>query len=109
MRNFEQVLKLEPGRTALLVHALTTAPDLLLPATEDWLHQSYRAPAMQRSAALVGALRESGVPAVISGAGPTVLAFAPPGVDLAQHAPRGWVTHELPVDDEGAQLLALDG
>jgi homoserine kinase len=97
------------GRAALLVHALTAAPDLLLPATEDWLHQGYRASAMQRSATLVQSLRESGVPAAVSGAGPTVLAFAPPGVDLAQHAPRGWVTHELPVDHEGAQLLALDG
>jgi hypothetical protein len=31
------------GRAALLVHALTTAPELLLAATEDRLHQPYRA------------------------------------------------------------------
>jgi homoserine kinase len=97
------------GRAALLVHALTAAPSLLLPATEDWLHQRYRAEAMPRSAALVGTLRESGVPAVISGAGPTVLAFAPEGIDLSQYAPRGWVAHEPPVDLGGAQLLPLDG
>jgi homoserine kinase len=95
------------GRAALLVHALTQAPALLFAGTEDWLHQGYRAPAMPRSATLVRALRDAGVPAVISGAGPTVLAFAPDGVDLAQHAPRGWQAHQPPVDVGGARLLPL--
>jgi homoserine kinase len=63
------------GRAALLVHALTGAPDLLLPATEDRLHQSYRAAAMPDSAMLISRLRAAGIPAVLSGAGPTVLAF----------------------------------
>jgi homoserine kinase len=63
------------GRAALLVHALTTDPTLLLPATRDWLHQRYRAPAMPASVALVDRLRDAGTPAVVSGAGPTVLAF----------------------------------
>ena len=63
------------GRAALLVEALTRRPELLLPATEDRLHQDYRAAAMPDSAALVAALRSEGVPAVISGAGPTVLAL----------------------------------
>jgi homoserine kinase len=96
------------GRAALLVHALTTDPAYLLPATEDRLHQPYRAEAMPRSAALVQALRQSGVPAVISGAGPTVLAFAPDGIDLTQHTPRGWAAHHPPVEPAGAQLLPLD-
>ena len=64
------------GRAALLVHALGLRPDLLLPATEDRLHQAFRAPAMPESLALVGALRARGVAAVVSGAGPTVLALA---------------------------------
>ena len=64
------------GRAALLVEALTRRPELLLPATEDRLHQEYRAPAMPESVALVDRLRADGVPAVISGAGPTVLALA---------------------------------
>ena len=34
---------LNAGRAALLVHALTTDPSLLLPATVDRLHQDYRA------------------------------------------------------------------
>lgn len=61
------------GRAALLLHAMTTAPDLLFEATADWLHQSYRGPSMPASYTLVAALRDRGVPAVVSGAGPTVL------------------------------------
>ena len=63
------------ARSALLALALTRSPELLLDATEDRLHQPYRASAMPRSAALVAGLRAEGVPAVISGAGPTVLAL----------------------------------
>lgn len=61
--------------TALLTQALTTRPDLLLNATEDFLHQSYRESAMPKSFALMQKLRAAGVPAFISGAGPTVLAL----------------------------------
>lgn len=61
------------GRSALLVHALTSRPDLLFPATEDLIHQNYRASAMPQSIDLVKKLRAAGVAAFISGAGPTVL------------------------------------
>jgi homoserine kinase len=62
------------GRSALLAAALVQGrTDLLLTATEDRLHQSYRAPAMAESAALIAALRAAGHAAVVSGAGPTVL------------------------------------
>lgn len=64
------------GRSALLTHALTVRPDLLMDATVDYLHQEPRRTAYPTSMALVDALREVGVPAAISGAGPTVLAFA---------------------------------
>ena len=60
---------------SLMSHALTTRPDLLFTATEDFLHQSYRADAMPESFALVEKLRGAGVAAFISGAGPTVLAL----------------------------------
>jgi homoserine kinase len=63
------------GRAALLVAALTARPDALLYATEDRLHQDYRAPAMPATHDLVRRLRAAGVPAVVSGAGPTALAF----------------------------------
>ena len=61
------------GRAALLVEALTRRPELLLEATEDRLHQDYRGDVMRGSVDLVHALRERGLAAVVSGAGPTVL------------------------------------
>lgn len=69
------------SRAALAVCALTSRPELLLTATEDRLHQPYRRPAYPDSVALVERLRDHGVPAVISGAGPTVLAL-PAGGEL---------------------------
>ena len=63
------------GRAALLIAALTARPDTLLDGTEDNLHQDYRAPAMPHTHDLVTRLRATGVPAVVSGAGPSVLAF----------------------------------
>lgn len=61
---------------ALLVHAVVSAPALLFQATQDLLHQGYRAPAMPHSAALIAALRGRGFAATVSGAGPTVLVLA---------------------------------
>lgn len=61
------------SNTALLVQALQNRPDLLLNATMDYLHQSYRQDAMPHSFALMSKLRSAGVAAFISGAGPTVL------------------------------------
>jgi homoserine kinase len=63
------------GRAALLVAALTARPEALLDATEDWLHQDYRASAMPATHDLLRRLRAAGIPAVVSGAGPSVLAF----------------------------------
>jgi homoserine kinase len=62
-------------RGELLIYALTSRPDLLLIATEDFLHQKYRQEAMPKSFALLNKLRAAGVAAFISGAGPTVLAL----------------------------------
>jgi homoserine kinase len=97
------------ARSALLVHALAADPGLLLVATEDRLHQQYRAAAQARTAALVDALRADGVPAVVSGAGPSVLAFSGAVDDLGSYAPRGWSVEVLPVDPTGAELLGLAG
>lgn len=63
------------ARAGLLVAAVTQLPERLLEATDDRLHQSYRAPAMRPTADLMERLRSAGVPAVLSGAGPTVLAL----------------------------------
>jgi len=69
------------GRAALLVEAMTAHPELLLVGTEDRLHQRYRRFAYPESFALVSALRGQGIPAVISGAGPTVMALGLAGSD----------------------------
>ncbi len=67
------------GRAALLVHALSVDPRLLLEATEDRLHQEQRRAMYPRSMELVTAMRAQRIPAAISGAGPTVIAFAADG------------------------------
>ncbi len=77
------------GRAALLVHALTAEPDLLLTATEDRLHQDYRRSAFPASLELVERLRATAVPAVVSGAGPTVLALATRRTVATVHALAG--------------------
>ena len=63
------------ARSAMLVVALTQRPDLLLEATGDRLHQTQRAPAMPASAEYLALLRRCGVAAVLSGAGPAVIAL----------------------------------
>jgi homoserine kinase len=88
------------GRAALLVHALTAAPELLFAATEDRLHQDYRAVAMPGTASLVASLRSVGVAAVVSGAGPTVLALSPVPADF--HPGTAWRAESLGVDSRGA-------
>jgi homoserine kinase len=104
------------GRAALLIHALTQKPEFLLPGTEDYLHQSYRAEAMRPSAALIGALRKAGYAAVVSGAGPTVLVLANGEAQAgnalafiesftANNTPDvGWRVLKLAVDVEGAKV-----
>jgi homoserine kinase len=93
------------GRAALLVAALTQRPDLLLAATEDRLHQSYRAPAMPETFALVQALRARDIPAVVSGAGPAVLALVDEASieRLVEEAPEGWLPLALGIAD-GARV-----
>jgi homoserine kinase len=91
------------GRAALLVHALTTRPELLLPATGDRLHQPYRAAGMPGTAAVVAHLREAGIPAVVSGAGPTVLAFVErPALPEPGGWNAGWQALGVNIDAAGA-------
>jgi homoserine kinase len=88
------------GRAALVVAALQGRPELLWAATEDALHQGYRAEAMPISYEFVQELRATGIPAVISGAGPTVLAF-----ERGLEGPDGWAVHELDIDPTGVRPL----
>jgi homoserine kinase len=96
------------GRAALLIAALTQRPEraLLLAATEDRLHQDYRAPAMRESADLVERLRAVGVPAVVSGAGPTILAFSTSDSQdlIAPEVGNDWHIQLMDVDPVGANV-----
>jgi homoserine kinase len=103
------------GRAALLIAGLTSCPEVLLDATEDRLHQNYRAPAMPHSHDLVTRLRAAGVPAVISGAGPSVLAFQAgnPGRDelirldsIAAETGIQWHISPLAVERQGASVVS---
>lgn len=96
------------ARAALLVAALTSRPDLLLAGTEDFVHQRYRADAMPATATLTGRLREAGIAAAVSGAGPSVLAFPAGGEAIAAVArlAAGWEVLPLRVDTAGATATA---
>ena len=91
------------SRAALMVVALTERPDLLMPATEDLLHQPQRAAAMPSSAAYLKYLRDSGVAGVLSGAGPAVLALTAgddlPTDALQVAAAHGFSVAEVPVGE----------
>ncbi len=94
------------GRAALLVAALGGQTGCLLRATEDFLHQSYRSSAMPDSYDLVLRLRADGIPAIISGAGPTVLAFTTTGPgELPARCPEGWRARPLRVDHRGVRVV----
>ena len=91
------------ARTAMLVVALTQRPDLLLEATDDRLHQAQRAPAMPASAEYLALLRRSGVAAVLSGAGPAVIALTDgsdlPAEVLQYGAANGFTVTEMSAGD----------
>jgi homoserine kinase len=100
------------SRSALLVAALIQSPELLLAATEDKLHQSYRASAMQATDDLIHLLRSEGLAAVVSGAGPSVLVLASDPTQrllaaelVAKNTTPPWQTLMLAVDFKGATVM----
>jgi len=97
------------AHTALLVHALQHRPDLLHTATEDFLHQSYRADAMPSSFTLLMRLRRAGVAAFISGAGPTILVLHTGGSaevdELTRAAGDTFTAMALGISRTGASLI----
>lgn len=102
------------SRSALLVAALTQSPELLFEATEDRLHQDYRASAMPETSQVIGALREAGLAAVVSGAGPSILVLCTdPGerlraAEVARKAySSNWKELLLTVDIKGATVESV--
>ncbi|PAY23113.1 homoserine kinase [Dietzia natronolimnaea] len=96
------------SRAALMSVALAAHPEFLLAATEDRLHQSYRAPALVGTTEWIARLRGRGLAATVSGAGPTVLVLGttPLPTDLRADAEaQGWQVLDLEIA-EGARVLA---
>jgi homoserine kinase len=93
------------SRSALLIAALIQSPELLLAATEDKLHQSYRASAMPETDNLIRVLREHDLAAVVSGAGPSILVLAD---DPSQRLVAQQLIHEHAVTPWNCLLLAVD-
>ena len=99
------------SRSALLIAALIQSPELLLVATEDKLHQAYRAGAMPETDALLQVLRKNGLPAVVSGAGPSILVLCSDPAQrliaaelVAKHEGTPWQSLLLAVDFKGATV-----
>lgn len=99
------------SRSTLLIAALIQSPELLHTATEDRLHQSYRASAMPETERMIALLREAGHAAVVSGAGPSILVLASdPSRRLAaaelvaSRASQRWTPLLPAVDIKGATL-----
>lgn len=99
------------SRSALLIAALTQSPELLMAATEDKLHQEYRAEAMPETNALIALMRSHGHAAVVSGAGPSVLVLASDpaqrleAAKLAAEKYPQWQALLLAVDFKGATVI----
>jgi len=100
------------SRSALLIAALIQSPELLLEATEDKLHQDYRASAMPETNSLIQVLRKHGLAAVVSGAGPSILVLASDpsqrlvAADLvAKNSANPWESLMLAVDFKGATVV----
>ncbi len=90
------------SRAALLMHALANDPTLLMVATDDQLHQHQRTDIYPEAMAVVKELRERHIPAVISGAGPSVLVFADGDTARTYVDSASWQIHPVTVPARGA-------
>jgi homoserine kinase len=84
-------------------------------ATEDRLHQNYRASAMPETSKLIQLLRDNGHAAVVSGAGPSVLVLEidpqerVKAMELAKENFPSWLPLTLAVDYKGASVAMQFG
>lgn len=91
------------ARAGLLVHAISHDPQYLFEATRDWLHQDYRGGVMPQAAELLHRLRTAGIPAVLSGAGPAILALG-----TQDELDRLQVERYTPTEEYDAHRIALN-
>lgn len=92
------------GHASLLTIALTHEPSLLAVALRDRLHEDARLGSVPEARDLLHELRETRhVPACVSGAGPSLLAFPSPGADVGA-LPEGWYAIHVPVRASGVDV-----
>ena len=100
------------ARAGLLVHAMSTNPSYLFPATDDALHQNARAHIYPETTELISLLRAQKIAAVASGAGPAVLmlldrSHPTQGEILANLLPPDWTSLAVPVDQTGVRRVEI--
>ena len=95
------------GHAALTVIALTREPELLLVALHDRLHEDARTALVPESAALLDDLRHRQIPACLSGAGPSLLAFERDGHTVGE-LPEGWRAIRPGVRARGVEVFVED-
>lgn len=97
------------GLFALLGGSIEPTRERLLECTSDLIHQPQRAPLMPQTAATIERLRGEGVPAAVSGAGPSVVCLVGAGEEEAVRSVartlEGWRLLELHWDLVGARVL----
>lgn len=96
---------------AAFASAASQANALLFTATQDRLHQPYRAPLMPPSTELIALFRSKGYAAAVSGAGPCVLVLhygdareAIDQVAVNQLASGHWRVLHLPINTAGVEI-----
>ncbi len=97
------------GLVALLSGVVSPSADRLWTYTHDLFHQPHRAALMPETAAAMERLRSEGVPAALSGAGPSIACLVLRGEEadtksLMKEMP-GWELLELDWDLDGARII----
>jgi homoserine kinase len=97
------------GLVALLSGVVSPTSDRLWTYTHDVFHQPHRAALMPETAAALDRLRGEGVPAALSGAGPSIVCLVLRGDEAGTKAlvkeMDGWELLELDWDADGARII----
>lgn len=97
------------GLVALLSGAVSPGSDRLWTYTQDALHQPYRAELMPATASAMARLRSEGIPAALSGAGPSIVCLVlrddEEGTKTLVKEMDGWELLELDWDADGARIV----
>ena len=97
------------GLVALLSGVVSPTADRLWTYTNDLLHQPVRAPLMPHTAAAIEKLRSEGIPAALSGAGPSIVCLVVSGDEEGTRKVvselEGWELLELEWSTDGARII----